>query len=277
MSGPVTRSADDGGEDVKADANKISEAIWAYLHGELDEAGRHALEQGLSTDAGLRAQLERARRLDLLVREALPRLVGADGQADADAALAEEALAAWEREQPAAATPVPNPAPARWPRAYRFSQFRRPALGIAGLAAAALLILAVSPAWMAPRGLRWETPTFVPLAYRGAVEPAGAPALDPGAAQRCQQALVAALARATASRGQTLPSGLALSLRLQELRNGAFSVCVQARLRSGRAVGEWSGDFSCMEAFTGQVDSSAAAMAEELDMLSGAEGVGGRP
>lgn len=262
---------------MNADVDRANEIVWAYLHGELDEAARGTLEQQLPQDGALRERLERARHLDRWVRDAAPQL-GADGPAALDEALTEEAVAAWERDCPAVAkaacAPVPGVIRAQTPR---FNVFRRPAVGFAGLAAAALLILAVSPALLGPRRARWSDPVFVPLALRGASETAVGHTVDKGAARRCQEALMQALARAEAVRGRSLPPGLVFSFRLQELRGGAFSVCVQARLRNGRPAGEWGGDFSNMAAFTGHVDSSAATIAEELSVSSGAEGVGGRP
>ena len=88
---------------------------------------------------------------------------------------------------------------------------------------------------------------------------------------------MAALKRSAEARGVALPSGLAFSFRMQELRDGAFSVSVQARLRDGATVGEWSGDYSSVEAFLSRVDASAERMVETWVNFSGAEGGGKQP
>ena len=90
---------------------------------------------------------------------------------------------------------------------------------------------------------------------------------------------MAALKRSAETRGVALPSGLTFSFHMQELRDGAFSVSVQARLRDGEGetVGEWSGDYSSVETFLNHVDASAERMVETWVNLSGAEGGGKQP
>ena len=233
---------------MKEEEANSNGTIWACLHGELDGDARNALNRELERDPGLRKRFEVARRLDFMLRTTLPSL-GADGMADD--AIAVQALAAWEREQAAAA----RPAQAFFPR--------RAAIGVAGLAAAAALVLAVSPALRTPGGVSWTEPVFAPLLLRGAGnDSVGAP-LAPGAAAQCQEALSAALRRALEARGAAVPR-TSLSLRFQELRGGAFSVAVTARQRDGRVVGEWGGDYSGVQAFLSQADASAGRIAETL-------------
>ena len=261
---------------MNTDVSDAAETIWAYLHGELSDEGRLSFEKEMALDPSLRSRCEEARQLNLLLASALPSLEPYDVAIDA---LADQALAAWESEQAAASTPVSGPSralpsPSRWAWV-----FRRPAMGVTGLAAAAALVLAVTPVLRTPRGVSWSEPVFAPLALRGpgAQPQPGRHGMAAGSAKRCQEALVAAVARTAAARGVALPAGLVFSLRMQELREGAFSVFVQARLRDGRAAGEWSGDYSGLETFLSQADASAARMVETLASFSGFEGGGRRP
>jgi hypothetical protein len=262
-----------GGTNVKAEATHSSEAIWAYLHGEAGAAERNALDVAMRRDPELRSRLERSRQVDRLLRSTLP-AAGTDGTSDE--ALVEQALAAWERTNASDSGPasqVPRFIPVE---SKRLLFFRRPAAGVIGLAAAALLLLAVSPAWRVSRGVSWEKPVCAPLSLRGSSAPDARLTTDAATAARCQEALAAALVRACSARGVTLPPGLAFSLRLQALREGAFSATVQARLRTGQSAGEWSGDYSGLESFLGHADASAASMVETLVNTSGAAGGGKR-
>ena len=259
---------------MKAEDTHSSESLWAYLHGELDDAGRKALEQNLLSDPELRRQLDSARSLDRLLRSVMP---AQDAREGADEAVAERALAAWERDSAASRLKV-SEAPGQFSaRSSERTTFSRRSYFAVGLAAAAVLALALSPVMLAPRGLSWADPEFAPLTYRGAGVQPGDRRAGEALAQRCQEALKAAFQRALAERGLTPPPGLSVSLRLQEMREGAFSVCVQARVRRGKSLGEWSGDYSNLSAFLDQADASAARMAEAIVQFSGAEGGGKQP
>ena len=259
---------------MKAEVTHSSEAIWAYLHGEAGAAERNALEGAMRCDPALRSRVERSRQVDRLLRAALP-AAGTDGTSDE--ALEEQALAAWERTNAADSGQAPQlprviPLQSKW-----LLFFSRPAAGVIGLAAAALLMLTVSPAWRMSRGVSWEKPVCAPLSFRGSSAPEAGHTPDAASAERCQEELAAAVARACSARGVALPPGLVFSLRLQALRGGAFSATVQARLRTGRAAGEWSGDYSGLQSFLDHADASAARMVETLVNISGAEGGGTRP
>jgi len=254
---------------VKAEGHTSSETVWACLHGELGQDGRAALEREMAGDPECRRRFEKARRLDGLLRSTLPALAT---DRVSDDALTGQVLAAWESEQPAAAQPAPVISAAT--RGFTF--LRRPAVGVAWLAAAAALVLAVSPALRTPGGVRWAEPVLAPLTLRGGGTLSGNDTVAPDAAARCQAVLSAALAKALEARGVTVPR-TTLSLRLQELRRGAFSVVVTARQRSGRVVGEWSGDYSDVQLFFAQADASAARIAEALDGCGNDCATGGRP
>lgn len=257
---------------MKADDDKTNEAIWAYLHGELSAERRREFEQTLKADSALRARLEKASRADLFLRDSLRQARPCDEAGECDA-LADAALAAWERDQAQAHAPAAaSPARAAWV-GWRV----RPTWKAACLAAAALLALAVTPALFVAPAARWAEPAFSPLTYRGASAPDAARVLSPATAARCQEALSSALARLLEARGAKLPAGLLLSLRVYELRDGAFSVCVTACFRDGRKAGEWTGDFTSVEAYVAHAGSSAEAIAKELASFSGAGDVGGRP
>lgn len=79
-----------------------------------------------------------------------------------------------------------------------------------------------------------------------------------------QAALADALAWALADRGGSLPDGLTLALRVNELPDGAFAAVVRAEGAGGRPMGEWSGDYSRLERFFEQADASAAQIAAAL-------------
>jgi len=255
--------------EVNADVSSPAEAIWAYLHGELSKEERLSFEKELACDDTLRSRFEESRQLDRLLRSVAPSLDSTDESLDV---LAEQALAAWEREQAVSSRPRSDLSLAAPVRSGWLLMFRRPAMGLAGLAAAAALLLIVSPVLRMPHGVSWSDPVFAPLTLRGMGTQGGRRAMDAGSAMRCQQALKAALTRSVQARGVALPNGLSFSLRLQELTDGAFSVSVQARLRDGRTAGEWSGDYSSLQAFLNCADISAERMVELLVSLSGAGG-----
>jgi hypothetical protein len=256
---------------VKANESNSKDAIWACLHGELDANARNALEQDMARDSELRARFESARELDRMLRATRTTLSSAD---PSDDAIAEQALAAWERDQSAAQQPEMSfSATAPWGL-----YLRRTLFGVTGLAAAAALVLAVSPVLQATGGVRWTAPVGAPLTLRGpdnASESAGREV--PFTATRCQEMLRASLAKTLETRGGAVPR-TTLSLRLQELRRGgAFSVVVTAVQRNGRVVGEWSGDYSGVEAFLSRADASAARIAETLGSSSKTCSAGGVP
>lgn len=260
---------------MNADVSKPAETIWAYLHGELSEAERLSLEADVARDPALRFRFEEARRLDRLLGSALPSLDAAEAGLDA---LADLALAAWECEQ----TPAFQARLATSSRrktvvfpAWTLS-LRRPAWGVAGLAAAAALTMLVSPLLRETPETAWARPTFSPLALRGTNGSAAA-TLPADTAVRCQKVLASALARAFEERGAVPRNGLTLTFRLQELCKGAFSVTVQAHDRSQRIVGEWRGDYTGVQSFLKQANASAAQMMAVL-AVSGEDAVsGGQP
>ena len=258
---------------VNAEASNPTEAIWAYLHGELSDADRRSFEQAMASDPALRSCFEEASRMDRLLRSGVP----SESEEAALDALAEQALAAWERDQSVASDPFAAAEPSAFSKRGWMRWFNRPVMGLAGLAAAALFVVALSPVFLKPEGARWSEPVFSPFALRGPALPVGGHALDAGSAKRCQAALMAAVKRAADASGVALPPDLDISFRLQELQGGTFSVSVQARLNRGASVGEWSGDYSSVDSFVKLVDASAERMVEAWTNFSGAEGGGKRP
>ena len=255
---------------MKAERDSVNERIWAYLHGEGGDEERRAFEQELARDDELRSEVERARQLDRALRLAMPAL---SAETLDEEALAARALADWER-QGACDSPTTSPA-RRWPL-QAHPAFRRLAVGLSSVAAAAALVVVVTQQLRPPQQAKWEAPTVVPLAWRGAdVGPAGH-AVDARAAQRCREALMAAVSRVAAARRAALPPGLIFSLRVQELRNGAFSVSVRARSFAGRGMGEWDGTYSGVAAFLAHAEASAGRIVDEVAAPSGGA-QGGRP
>lgn len=244
------------------------EAIWAYLHGELDDAARAVFEQRLVDDGALRVRCEQARRLDGTLHAALPAL---DTASVSDAALAEQALAAWERDQD-----IREPAaPATRSVAARVWRFRSLTAGCAALAAA-LLVFAAYPLLRPPQAGPWAPVTFVPLVTRGPAAASRPALLRAQDAKRAQEALADSLAWALADCGGTLPANLSLVLQVRELTDGAFSAMVRAELPDGRLLGEWSGDYSSLGRFMEDADASAARLAEAIAVPPAAAG-GPRP
>ena len=264
----------DRGSDVNTEQPIIEDEIWAYLHGELDPAAVRDVERRLAADGAWRHRVEQARRLDRLLRLALPAVAAGGGASDET--LAEAILAAWEQETQAAGGVTAAATGVARPR-LRFSRTYR--AGLAALAAA-LLALALLPVFRRPPALPpagWAPVAFAPLSYRGA---AGAPAagrLDRSDALRMQAALADALSWALADRGGRLPDGLTLSLGVNELPAGAFAVVVRAEGADGRLRREWSGDYSCRERFFEQADASAAQIAGDLAVPVAAGGLPRRP
>ncbi len=256
---------------MKAERDSVSERIWTYLHGECDAEARREFEQEVARSDELRAELDRARRFDRVLRAALPAL--SEQNLD-DEAFAAQALTAWEHQRGTA----PCPVRANSARRLVFSPaFKRFAAGFSSLAAVAALIVVVTQNFRTPQQARWEDPTLIPLAWRGPDMQAGGHAMDAHVAQRCQEALMASVSRVAATRGVALPPGLVFSMRVQELRDGAFSVCVRMRSHAGHVVGEWDGLYSGLAAFFKQADTSADRIVGEVSSLFGNGGQGGRP
>jgi len=241
--------------------------VWGYVHDEMDDGDRRLFERDLAGDGRLRALVAAARGLDSHIRSSLSAFETGE---DLQEQLAEEVLAAWERDQDGMASAGGNPRKVVFPLSSTWrTLFMRPACGLA--AAAAILLLAAPLAW--DRGRRealWHDPVFRPMVYRGALAPGeGAARIEASASLRGQKALRAALERLCRERRVTLPAGLAFSVVMQELCSGAFSVAVQARWRDGRLAGEWVGDYSGWDAFLGNLDASAACIMETLAVCAG--------
>ena len=241
------------------------EAIWACLHGELDDRARQSLETDMAGDPVLRKRFEDSRRVDRLLRKTLKHPASADMT---DEALAKQVMAALESEQDFSqpktkpktklmTKTIPRRDFSEW---FGFSL--RAAAGIACLAAS--LYVLVSPTLRYSPVPRWAAPVFVPLTLRGTEVPGEKKELSPYTAKRCQTALSVALRQALETRSVILPTGLKFSLRLHELPQGAVAVSVQARTCDGRVVGDWTGDYSDVDAFLSQTDASASRMVENL-------------
>lgn len=240
--------------------------LWAYVHGELPEADRRAVRDQIDSDPDVRREVEALGRFDRRLRATLAVL-----DADEDA-WADRALAAWDREVAGSAVPGvsgasrgkqaapaghprPATAPAVWGRRLRWPL-------LAGLAAAASLLLLFLPS-AGRTAVTWQPASFSPLLTRGSA-PETSPRLPPAIASTCAQALRRAVDDACRARGLALRPGIVVSVRIQELPEGAFAILVQARLRDGALVEEWSGDYSSLDSFLRQLPASAAQMAEAL-------------
>ena len=236
---------------MKERASIETETIWAYLHGELRDEKRSAFEQELQADSELRRRFEETARMDRLLRATLPELDKEELSVDA---VSDKALRCWEREYDESVR-----LHSRWQKI-----FFHPAVGLVGLAAAAVILL-VSPVLRSPDGLVWDDPVFSPLALRGVALPEEQGMLSEETAERCQSVLRTELASALAERMVGVQNPLVVSLYVQELRNGAFLLSVQIRTRKGDVVGEWSGDYSGEAGFMKQLEASVSQIAEELE------------
>jgi len=123
--------------------------LWAYVHGQLTEDDRQALELQLRDDAELRRELLRTQQLNRFLRDHLAEAV------EARAELENRVLEAVEAGGVRAKTPP-------WWRRRAF----------AGILAVAALLLVLTGAPLYLRGpVAWEAPQFTPLEYRGDPEP----------------------------------------------------------------------------------------------------------
>lgn len=248
---------------MKERASNKTEVAWAYLHGELTGEERSAFEQELQKDAELDIIFDELSNMDRLLNEAMPVVDQADSAIDD---VAEQALKCWEQEYDVKRKFVSGRESHKKQAGVRSNWHRflfHPAVGVVGLAAAAVIML-VSAVFRTPGDLSWADPSFSSLVMRGAQSAEEQGILSHDTAEHCQTLLQSELMRALKVRADSEKIPLVLSLQLQELRNGAFSVTVQTRTRKGAIVGEWSGDYSGEAAFKEQVGASAEQMAEAL-------------
>lgn len=227
-------------------------SLWPFLHNELDADAQREFRQALDAESALRQRLDACRRVDRLLRAHFaPRAASSVPAADT---LAERAMQAWDRDQAHLARPR------GWPGWGGMLLKSAAALG----AAAAALVLWLSPGARPDGHPDWTPPVYIPLALRGAGSIAHTPSLSRQDAVRCQDALAQALARALDARAAALPRGWTAALRLHELPRGALSITVLARDSDARTVAEWSGAYSNIDAFLQQADASADRLAEDL-------------
>ena len=113
--------------------------------------------------------------------------------------------------------------------------------------------------------LRWERPTFEPFVTRGAVTVPTASHIAPETAMICGQELRDAVTYTCRTHHLVPRSGFSVSVRVLAFPQGdSFAVSVQAHTRDGALAGEWSGDYSSVEAFRRQLPSSALQIARDL-------------
>jgi len=227
-------------------------SLWPFLHGELDTAAKSELRQALDAQPELQQRLEACRRADRLLNAYF--LSDAASSASSEDTLVERAMQAWDSERRRRARPH------GWPGWGGVLLKSAVALG----AAAAALMLWLSPDTPTEGHTGWAPPAFIPLALRGADTSGHTPPLTRQDAVRCQDALAQALARALDARAAALPRGWTAALRLHELPRGALSITVLARDSDARTVAEWSGAYSNIDAFLQQADASADRLAEDL-------------
>lgn len=239
--------------------------VWSYVHGEMDDEARRLFEREAALDGRLRGLVDEARRLDRRIRSSLSAFEPEEADRER---LAGRILEEWECDRAGLAGIDGGARPFEFPlRANWRMLFRRPAYGLAGLAAAAVIIMTVAPFVREtdPREAVWDDPAVKKLTYRGPeAGPDGAGCVDASAALRGQKDLRGALERHCRERGTDLPAGLTFSVTVQELRGGAFSFVVQARWRGGQTAGEWVGDYSGWASFSDNLEASAARIAEAL-------------
>jgi anti-sigma factor RsiW len=233
------------------DTTAREERLWAFLHGELKRGPRRAFEREAAADPELRKRLAESRRMERVLRVALRQTAPAEEEGDR---LVTAAVRSWEAEAPRAAR---RRGVTGW---MTFSI--RAAAGVGSLAAALYVLLL--PAFRYSDTPVWTRPSFEPLVLRGTEqrEP-GVKALTRYEVKRCQIALNAALRTALAQRSDVLPAGLEFSMRVRELRGGALSVTVHAKA-GPRTVGDWTGQYSGVDAFLRQAGSSAENMIQDL-------------
>ncbi|MDD4103111.1 MAG: hypothetical protein PHU80_10855 [Kiritimatiellae bacterium] len=239
--------------------------LWAYVHGELDVESRRRFEREIELDVRLRGLADKARGLDRRIRSSLSAF---ESEEDILERMTEQILSAWEHDQSGLAVADGVARRGEVPILGTLSMlFRRPANVLAGLAAAAAIIITVAPLALEKRksGTVWTEPVFRELVYRGPEEAmAGGGSSGSAALLRSQNALRAALESVCRERGSDLPDGLTFSATMQALRGGAFSFAVQAHWHGGQLAGEWVGDYSGWEAFYDNLKASAVRIADTL-------------
>ena len=238
--------------------------LWSYVHNQLSQADRLAVDQAVASDPELRKQLTRMKELDQQMRKLLP-IAGQSDQAFED-----RVLKAWEN----ASQPVPERANA-WTRIMEWLMpQQRPAaafrLALAG-AACLLLLVAGYNYLQGPLGWSKTVITAAP-SYRGG-ETNSTPFHD-----------LAALDQETAGLRHSLRShyemaspqrhvwqqllgrkAWILSATIQLLPQDKLLVQVAAsRTKGGKPVQEWSRYFSNAKEFSRQMDAWATEISEAL-------------
>ena len=217
------------------DGQQNSERLWAYVHGELPEEERAALEQALSEDAALASELAEIR--------ALHGALGSAKLAD-DELLEERVLQAFDSEQSEITEKKGVPTMGDTTKRSFWSS---PAIKV-GFAVAACVVAVLGFQLYTGPSLDWDDAEAITLAYRGTGgdESQYKPEelLDFASSLRKEiQTTFDAAAEAEAEGKGWLPQRARWKLRIhiQELNDGAFDMEVSAKERGARAVTKrWS-------------------------------------
>jgi hypothetical protein len=211
--------------------------IWAYVHGQLADVDRLALEAQLRDNPELDRELQRARQLDRVLRERLADTVAA--QAD----LEDRVLEAIEADGTQTVA-------RRWWHARVFT-------GV--LAAAALLLILVGTPFYLRGPVEWEAMQFEPLEYRGGPEHVSLRARHE--ADACFRAFQDAFASAL-DKGGLPPSAPrpVIAFFVRELPRGRLAIEVVVRAGRDSASVSYTAEIGTIEEF----GATAAELAVEV-------------
>ncbi len=190
--------------------------LWAYVHGQLTEDERQALEARMRREPDIEQELLRVRQLDGILRDHLADAVA--GQAALEDRILEaiESDSMRKEEQP-------------WWRRHGFTSL---------LAAAALLSVLVGAPFYFRGPVEWEPVQFKPLEYRGDTPATQRSQYTRADADACFQAFEDALIRAMAEAGsaQFVPRPV-ITFSVRELARARLTIEVEARAgRDGTPV-----------------------------------------
>ncbi|MBN1671123.1 MAG: hypothetical protein JXR37_08835 [Kiritimatiellae bacterium] len=244
---------------------------WAYVHGELSEEERRAMEDAMRQDAALREEVANARKIYDRLRRVLPAAERTEAQ------LVDEILPELEQEWAAGRQAGPDPAAppkdnvSALPRWFRQLWIPAHAYRI-GLAAAAAVLFMVLPIHSS-LSVRWEYDVVPPSGFRG--EGGATPAYSEGELAACRTAVQTAFEQQGAGPGKTERTSWVRRRRPWRVTVGIQEV-IDAQLRvvavayaPGRKTAEktWKAAFADPDALASGIHAFAEEVVREFEEL----------
>lgn len=239
-----------------------TDRIWAYVHGQMSRRERKDMERSLQEDPELRQALEDVKQADSTLRALMPI---AEWQEEE---LPDRILQSIEADSKKAARDARREsgtaALRRLIDMFRVPQFRLAPLAVA--TAVALLLLVCMP-YFTRDPIRWDSPEFVPMEYRG--DPAQGPGVYTRADAKACLSLVKKALGNEIERSRGIDGRWRLSFRFDELPKGKFIVRVTARGAAPERVEEWTLDCEDLGAYESEVQALARRIVSVLGADSG--------